>query len=243
MALLRHAKVDRLTGHDFREFFSQILSRPPAASFYPRPTLMSTTASGSYLPPDRAQPGSAPLKRDELFREVYVRLEQLARGMLRKFPKVHRWEDTSDVLHNSLMRLLRALDVVQPQSQRHFWALAAEQMRRELIDLARHYQGPLGLGANHLSAAGESGTNDPAQNPEDDRDGDPRELETWCSFHEAVAQLPDDEREVVGLLFYHGRTQAEVAELFGVDVRTVRRWWQRATLRLHEQLRGDLPPL
>ena len=52
------------------------------------------------------------------------------------------------------MRLLRALRGVRPSSTRELLSLAAEQMHRELLDLARHYYGPLGEGANHASTAG-----------------------------------------------------------------------------------------
>jgi RNA polymerase sigma factor (sigma-70 family) len=64
-------------------------------------------------------------------------------------------------------------------------------------------------------------------------------LERWCAFHEGVATLPAEEREVVGLVFYHGWKQAEVAELFGVTVRTVQRHWQSALLRLRQAARED----
>ena len=47
------------------------------------------------------------------------------------------------------------------------------------------------------------------------------------------------EREVVGLVFYHGWTQAQVAELFQVDVRTVRRWWESALVKLHRELNNE----
>jgi hypothetical protein len=36
----------------------------------------------------------------------------------------------------------------------------------------------------------------------------------WSLFHEEVARLPAQGREVVGLFFYHGWTQPAVAELF-----------------------------
>jgi DNA-directed RNA polymerase specialized sigma24 family protein len=38
------------------------------------------------------------------------------------------------------------------------------------------------------------------------------ELKKWCAFHEAVGRLPVAEREVVGLIYYHGWIQREVAE-------------------------------
>jgi RNA polymerase sigma factor (sigma-70 family) len=54
-----------------------------------------------------------------------------------------------------------------------------------------------------------------------------------------VERLPVREREVVGLVFYHGWTQAQVAELFQVNERTVRRWWESAMVRLHRAMKGE----
>ena len=57
-----------------------------------------------------------------------------------------------------------------------------------------------------------------------------------------MARLPVREREVVGLVFYHGWTQGQVAELFQVDVRTVRRWWESAMVTLHRELHDEPRP-
>jgi DNA-directed RNA polymerase specialized sigma24 family protein len=46
---------------------------------------------------------------------------------------------------------------------------------------------------------------------------------------------------VVGLIFYHGWTQAQTAELFGVSERTIARRWFAACLSLEQALRGRLP--
>ena len=54
----------------------------------------------------------------------------------------------------------------------------------------------------------------------------------WVRFHEAVDQLPIEEREVVGLVFYHGWTQEQIAELFQVDERTIRRRWSSACKKI-----------
>src|SRR5262245_57545794 len=89
--------------------------------------------------------------RDDLIRRVQQRLEHLTRKMLRGFPAVQRWEDTGDVLQNALIRLARALEAVNPTTTREFFGLAAEQIRRELLDLARHYRGPHGLHRNYQS--------------------------------------------------------------------------------------------
>jgi RNA polymerase sigma-70 factor (ECF subfamily) len=174
--------------------------------------------------------------RDELLRRVGDRLERLARKMLHRFPDVRRWAQTDDVFQNAAMRLLRALEAVRPASVRDFFGLAAEQMRRELLDLARHFHGPQGAAAHHDSGALGAGGQAPAPDPPD-RAEDPRELEKWSAFHAGVAGLPAEEREVVGLIYYHGWTQAAVAELFGVSVRTVQRRWEDALLRLRDAIK------
>jgi RNA polymerase sigma-70 factor (ECF subfamily) len=200
---------------------------------------MHTTQLCDWL--DRIRAGDA-AAREELLRATGRRLERLARKMLRRFPNVRRWADTGDVLQNALLRLLRALQDVQPDSTRSFFNLAAVQIRRELLDLLRHFYGPQGVGANHASLpTGPQGPDlraglvDEAAAAED--------LERWAAFHEGVEGLPAEEREVVGLAFYHGWTQVQIAELLQVDARTVRRRWRAACLRLHKALAGELPKL
>jgi RNA polymerase sigma factor (sigma-70 family) len=174
--------------------------------------------------------------RDELLRNICGRMERLARKMLGRFPGVHRWVETDDVLQNALLRLLRALQEVQPGSTREFFGLAAEQMRRELLDLARHFYGPRGEGAHHASQDQGEDPLTPAREPVDQADS-AEELERWGAFHQEVAKLPAEERELVGLIFYHGWTQEEVAELFRVDVRTIQRRWKSVLVKLHDLLR------
>src|SRR5262249_4690219 len=146
-----------------------------------------------------------------------------------------------DVLQNALLRLLRALEQVRPASVREFFGLSAEQVRRELLDLARHYYGPEGPGAHHASAPpGDS------RGPAYDRadlSHEPSALAGWCEFQRQVQELPGPEREVVDLLFYQELPQAEAAALLGVAVRTVQRRWQSALLRLHKVLKGHWPGL
>src|SRR5437868_10813669 len=72
---------------------------------------------------------------DQLLRHACARLERLARHMLHTHPAVQRWAQTDDVLQGALLRLARALQSVRPANAREFFALAAQQVRRELIDL------------------------------------------------------------------------------------------------------------
>jgi RNA polymerase sigma-70 factor (ECF subfamily) len=170
---------------------------------------------------------------DELFRYLGGRLERLAGKMLRGFPAVRRWAGSDDVLQNASLRLLRALQEVRPGSSAQFFGLAAKEIRRELLDLKRHYCGPEGMGAHHHTDR--PGT--PARDPVDPAPGHD-ELEEWCEFHRQVAGLPEEERAVVDLLFYQGLSKAEAAELLEVDVRTVQRRWNAALQRLHSLRHG-----
>src|SRR5262249_52752595 len=90
--------------------------------------------------------------RDELLRSVTLRLEVLARRMLRRFPQLRRWEQTDDVLQGALLGLLAALRAVRPESMRSFYNLSAVLIRRQLIDLWRHHYGPRGPGTHHHSS-------------------------------------------------------------------------------------------
>ncbi len=175
---------------------------------------------------------------DELLRALGTRLEYLARKMLQGFPNVRGWAETMDVLQGSLVRLLNTLQNLRPESTRHFFNLAAVHIRRELLDLARSVRGE---GFAQLTLT--SPTSD-SQAPGLSQAADKKveeDLDLWCRFHEAVEQLPPEEREVLGLVFYHGWTQAQIAELFQVDERTVRRRWQAACLRLNRLVGEQLP--
>src|SRR5438128_1367023 len=87
--------------------------------------------------------------RCQLVSHACERLRRLTSRMLKGYPGVGRWEQTDDVLQNALLRLWRAMEAIQPESVRHFYNLAALQIRRELIDLAHHHLGPQGQGAKH----------------------------------------------------------------------------------------------
>lgn len=169
---------------------------------------------------------------DDLMRAVCGRLDRLARKMLRGYPVVRSGADTGDVVQGAAVRLSNALLAVVPTSTREFAGLAALQVRRELIDLARHHAS---RGANRRVA-------DPGTADFGTAGGEsPGELELWSDFHVAVDRLPDDEREVFGLLYYHGHTRKQAAELLGVAERTVYRTWAAACERLSEQLGGRFP--
>ena len=170
--------------------------------------------------------------RDELLRIAYDRLLAMIRGLMTHYPGLRRWEQSDDVLQNVQIRLLRCLDQVFIGSARDFLSLAATNIRRELIDLARHHYGDEGAGKNHATPPGD-GVSIPE--PADAGD-DPAILTEWAELHDRIAQLPDEEREVMDLHWYHDLSQKEVATLIGVSERTVKRRWMAAKARLAARL-------
>jgi RNA polymerase sigma-70 factor (ECF subfamily) len=120
--------------------------------------------------------------------------------------------------------------------------LAALQIRRELLDLVRHYFGPEGHGRHHDSWPGEAGegSDAPEARVKAGSSFDPARLDGWTEFHRQVEQLPESERDVVDLLWYQGLKQEEAARLLGVSRGTVKLRWQAARLKLHRRLKGEL---
>jgi RNA polymerase sigma factor (sigma-70 family) len=181
--------------------------------------------------------------RSELLNSACERLRRLTRQMIKGYPNVHRWEQTDDVLQNAILRLQRTLQQVPIETPRDFFRLAALQIRRELLDLARHYYGPQGAGAHHHSHGNTPAASGDGSAPPDPSDvtHEPGNLASWTAFHEQIAALPDNEREAFELIWYQGLTQAEAAELLHVDVRTNKRRWLSARMTLQDALQGELP--
>lgn len=173
-----------------------------------------------------------PESRRTIIEHCCDRLRTMARRMLKTYPNVGRWSDTDDVLQASLLRLHRALTTVKPESARKFYGLAAVQIRRELVDLARSYFGPEGLGAHHDTDHSEMLAE------QSDANTEPDSVAAWTDFHEAVEQLPDPEREVFSLLWYDGLTQVNAAAVLGVSLATLKRRFQGARLLLKDKAHG-----
>jgi RNA polymerase sigma-70 factor (ECF subfamily) len=182
--------------------------------------------------------------RKELLEGACERLTQLTRTMLRDYHRLKRWEETEDVRQNAVLRLYRTLQEVTPASLRDFYRLATLSIRRELIDLSRHYYGPQGRGRLHVSnveAANSSDSSPPPAYEQADSSEGPARLAVWSEFHRQVEALPEEEREVFDLVWYQGLQHTEAAAVLGVSARTVRRRWQSGCLKLHERMRGELP--
>lgn len=184
--------------------------------------------------------GGDPAARGRIVELVSVRLRLLARRMLARFPNVRRWDDTDDVTQNAALRLHRAL--ARPGGPpRSVMALAAAELRRELLDLARRYAGPRSHAAHHatnvIRAGGGTvvGRHDELAPAPDDG------LERWSRFHEAIDGLPPAQREVFELVWYLGTDQRTVAETLGCSERTVKSRWREARDSVRASLESAPP--
>jgi RNA polymerase sigma-70 factor (ECF subfamily) len=160
--------------------------------------------------------GEDRLDREALLGVAAARMTRIARKMLAGYPHLRRWEQTDDVFQQAALRLYRSLADVRPESVRAFWGLAATQIRRTLVDLLRHHFGPQGA-ASHENVSQLQFDNVP------EATSDAFTLAEWEAFHEAVGQLPEDEREAFQLIFYGDATYAQAATVLGVSERTVLR--------------------
>lgn len=183
----------------------------------------------------RHQAGDA-AARDQLIALSCDRIVLLSRHALRSYPGVARWEDTDDISQNVALRLWQSLSALQPPTALDFARFISVQIRRELLDMARKYAGPEGLGANHKSVGERiyhssfGGT---------DAGHEPIQLAAWAEFHVAVDALPDDEQALFDLLWYQGLSQPQAAAILGVSERTVRRKWRTARARVLSTLTGE----
>jgi RNA polymerase sigma factor (sigma-70 family) len=182
-----------------------------------------------------------PAVRDELIRRSQHRVRVIVRHLLGGFARLRRWEDSDDVLQTALLKLHSSLIEVRPPTVRDYYRLAAAQVRRVLIDLARHHFGPQGAAGKYESPPGGELASSWLVQAENSRDS--LSLADWTEFHERVAALPDELRETFELLFYHGLTQLAAAELLHVSERTIgRRWYEGRILLADSRLPRDESP-
>ena len=177
----------------------------------------------------------------QLIEHAVDRLYALTGRMLNAYPHLRRWEQTDDVFQIAVMRLYRSLESVRPDSAARFWGLAGTQIRRTLIDLARHHFGPEGAHSRYRSDGvklkeiqdGRSAGTDAMQR------NDLLGIDDWILFHQTVETLPVEEREVMELVWYGEHSQPEVAEMLQISLRTVKRRWRSARLKIAEVLKRE----
>jgi RNA polymerase sigma-70 factor (ECF subfamily) len=169
---------------------------------------------------------------DALMEHCADRLRELAHQQLSRFPAVKRWEGSDDLLQQAAVRLMHALREARPATAGQLFALASEVMRRQLVDLYRHYYGPQGM-ARHHATPREPTSHAAATAPASD---DPHALSELTELHEHAGRLPAELRAVFDLRWYQGLTVEECAGVLGVSTPTVKRRWREARIVLQEKL-------
>lgn len=163
--------------------------------------------------------------RDQLMGVVYDELHRLARRYMRRESPGHTLQ-TSALLNEAFLRLVDQNNV-QWQNRAHFYGIAAQMMRRILVDYARgrNYE-KRGGGARALSL-------DEALIVSDARN------EEVVNVHEALERLTEfDSRkgQIVELRFFGGLSIEETAEVLGVSPGTIMRDWTLAKAWLRREL-------
>lgn len=181
---------------------------------------------------------------DELIRLSRERMEKNTRRLLREYARVRRWEQTDDVVQQATLRMYRAVSEVRFEDARHFFRMMALQIRRELLDLARKHSGPEGMAYHHRTQANpaeQSGPVAPLWEGATLGD-DPQAAAQWAEFHRLIETLPEEQRELFDLIYYHELSQEEVAQMLGTSDRTIRRRWREAKLALGALLPDSVFP-
>jgi RNA polymerase sigma factor (TIGR02999 family) len=172
-----------------------------------------------------------PCAAAELLPLVYDELRKLASAKL-ALEKPGQTLQATALVHEAYLRLVQTEQAQRWQSRGHFFAAAAEAMRRILVDRARHRKSlKAGGGRERIELA--------EVEPEIDRPGD-----NILALHEALEQLEQKDRrkaELVKLRFFAGLTNEQAAEALGISVSTADNDWAyaRAWLRLQMSAEPD----
>jgi RNA polymerase sigma factor (TIGR02999 family) len=166
---------------------------------------------------------------DRLLPLLYDELRKLARRRMDQEPPGHTLQATA-LVHEAYLRLVGD-DGAGWESRGHFFAAAAEAMRRILVEQARRH------GAQKRGAGARPVPLDDADLPVELDLGDSLDL---VPLDEALHRLEEyDARksEVVKLRFFAGLTIEQTAAALGVTSRTVNRDWIAARAWLHHEVK------
>jgi len=162
---------------------------------------------------------------EELFPLVYGELRSLAAVFLRSERVGHTLQPTA-LVHEAYFRLTgRRKATVNDRA--HFFAVAAQAMRRILVDHARRERAAKRIGAHQRVPIDDAAPLVARDNVE------------MLELHEALKALSEinaRQASVVELRFFGGMSNREVAVILDVAVATVERDWRAARLWLHRRL-------
>jgi RNA polymerase sigma factor (TIGR02999 family) len=165
--------------------------------------------------------------RDQLVPLVYDELRRMAHRHMRKERPGHTLQ-TSALVNEAFVKLVNQKEV-RWQNRAHFFGLAAQMMRRILVDHARsrHY-------AKRGGSAQQVSFDDALIVSQERAD----EVVALDDALQELAQLDQRKSKIVELRFFGGLSIEETAELLDVSPGTVMRDWTLAKAWLHKQITG-----
>jgi RNA polymerase sigma factor (TIGR02999 family) len=163
--------------------------------------------------------------RDELVPVVYRELRRRAGAYLRRERPDHTLQPTA-LVHEAYVRLM-GQERVAWQNRAHFFAIAAQMMRRVLIDHAREHQAAKRPGAAVKVVL-------------DDRAGatEPRHCELMALDQALVelARIDPRQGQIMELRYFGGLSEQEVAAVLSISRATVTREWHTARAWLYRRM-------
>lgn len=162
---------------------------------------------------------------EELLPLIYDELRHLAHNFLYSERPGHTLQTTA-LAHEAYLKLIDQKSV-HWQNRAHFFAIAAQAMRRILIDSARRHAAQKRGGAGEKVSLAEAANISTAS---------PTDL---LALHEALnrlAAMDADQSRIIELRYFGGLTIEETAEVMKSSPATVKREWQMARAWLHQEL-------
>lgn len=162
---------------------------------------------------------------DQLMPLVYAELRRLARAYLRSERSDHTLQSTA-LVHEAFLKLVQQRDV-HWRNRAHFYGIAAQIIRRILVDHARSHQaGKRGSGGIKLELSD-------AMAVSKERELDVLQLD---SALEKLARIDPRQSRIVELRFFAGLSVEETAEITEVSPATVKREWSFARAWLFREM-------
>ena len=175
---------------------------------------------------DQVQRGNA-TALDELIPLVYGELKALAARYLRAERPDHTLQPTA-LVHECFLRLVEQRNASW-NNRAHFFAIAAQAMRRILVDHARHHRAEKRGGSASAITLDENLIGASAE---------PLDVEWVSDAVERLARLDERQARLVELRFFGGLTIEETATALGISPATVKREWLSAKAWLQRELSG-----
>jgi RNA polymerase sigma factor (TIGR02999 family) len=175
---------------------------------------------------EAAQEGDASAA-EELLPIVYRELRKLAAYKMAQEAPGHTLQPTA-LVHEAWLRLLKPEEQARFQNRSHFFAVAAEAMRRILVESARRKKRIKHGG--QLERVDLDAVEVPLPLPAD-------ELIALDQALERLTAIDRRSAEVVKLCFFVGLTQEQAAKELGVSLRTTERLWKFARAWLFSEMK------